>query len=153
MTQKTSIQENYNELTYYTMNHPDPSFIHQHVVDAFCAQYADEHTKPIAITFALVGLYLYLEKNFSGKQVQQAHVLLTRYRKQWPKLNLPKYQGNITASDVLNASPGAERDELIKKWCASVWEAYKENHEKVAALVQSELLGKKKQNADKKHRV
>ncbi|MFH1031933.1 MAG: DUF5946 family protein [Chloroflexota bacterium] len=144
MNQKTSVQENYNELTYYTMNHPDPSFIHQHVVDAFCAQYADERTKPIAITFALIGLYLYLEKNSSGKQVQQAHVILARHRKQWPKFNLPAYSGNITASDVLKAPPGPERDKMIRKWCDSVWDAYKGNHQKVAALVQSELLEKKK---------
>jgi hypothetical protein len=36
--------------------HRDPSFIHQYVVDAFAAQQADEQTKPMKLTFALVGL-------------------------------------------------------------------------------------------------
>jgi len=34
--------ELYNELAHYTLSHPDPSFLHQHVVDAYAAQYADE---------------------------------------------------------------------------------------------------------------
>jgi hypothetical protein len=56
--------EQYNELSYYTLGHPDKKyFIHQHLVDAYTAQKADENTKPIAITFDLVGLYLYVEKN------------------------------------------------------------------------------------------
>jgi hypothetical protein len=35
------------------------NWFHRHVVDAFTAQHADEQTKPIAVTFALVGLYLH----------------------------------------------------------------------------------------------
>lgn len=34
------------ELQAYTRSHGDPSFIHQHVVDAWALQHADEHTKP-----------------------------------------------------------------------------------------------------------
>lgn len=45
----------YDELQAYTLAHGDPAFIHQHVVDAWAAQHADEETKPIALTFALVG--------------------------------------------------------------------------------------------------
>jgi hypothetical protein len=52
-------REQYNELLYYTLCHQDIGyFIHQHVVDAYTAQTADNNTKPIAIIFALVGLYL-----------------------------------------------------------------------------------------------
>ncbi|MGB4837418.1 MAG: hypothetical protein WBP08_00365 [Saprospiraceae bacterium] len=55
--------EEFYELSYYTLGHKDMGyFIHQHIVDAYQAQTADKDTKPIAITFALVGLYLYLEK-------------------------------------------------------------------------------------------
>jgi hypothetical protein len=31
--------ELYNELAFYTLSHPDPAFLHQHVVDAYAAQY------------------------------------------------------------------------------------------------------------------
>ena len=68
---KKSEQEAFYELCYYTITHPEPNFIHKYVVDAFAAQTADKKTKPITITFALVGLYLHLKKNFTGKEVQQ----------------------------------------------------------------------------------
>ena len=137
-------QEQYYELTYYTISHPGPSFIHQHIVDAYAAQYADENTKPITLAFALIGLYLYIERNYSGKEVQKAHMQLAKRRKQWPVFDQPKQRGAVRVSDVLAAPPGSERDEAIRKWCASVWEAYRESHKKVADLVRVELWQKKK---------
>ncbi len=74
----TSDKEAYNELCCYTLAHGDTSFIHQHVVDAFAAQTAGDGTKPIALAFALIGLYLHVEREFSGKQVQRAHMFLER---------------------------------------------------------------------------
>ena len=98
MKQEKPQQEMFHELCYYTSAHSDSSFIHQYAVDAFAAQNADKNTKPITLAFALIGLYLHIEKNFSGKEVQNAHIKLGKYRKQWPKFNLPKYRGNITIS-------------------------------------------------------
>jgi hypothetical protein len=133
-------QEKYYELTYYTLSHPDKTFIHQHVVDAFAAQTANETTKPIALTFALVGLYLQLEKNYTGRHVQLAHMQMAKNKKPWPKFVLPKYRGEITVSDVLTVPPpGSERDTMIHKWCASVWEAYKESRRAVMDLAKTEL--------------
>jgi len=132
--------DKFHELTYYTLGHPDRLyFIHQHVVDAYQAQTADEKTKSIAITFSLLGLYLYLEKNYTGRQVQLAHMKLSQNKKAWPKFELPKEMGDITVSDVLKASPGPMRDAVIKDWCASVWKAYQNCHETVASLIRSEL--------------
>ena len=72
----------FNELIFYTLGHPDMAyFIHQHVVDAYTAQNADEKTKPIAITFALAGLYLYVEMKYSGRQVQLAHIQMSKNKK------------------------------------------------------------------------
>jgi hypothetical protein len=48
--------QQYDELSHYTLTHPDPEFIHQYVVDAFAAQHAHPRTKAIALTFALVAL-------------------------------------------------------------------------------------------------
>ena len=143
MNQKSE-QEIFYELSCYTQTHPDPSFIHQHAVDAFAAQFANEKTKPITLAFALIGLYLHIEKNFTGKEVQMAHVKLAKHRKQWPMFNLPGYRGNITIYDVIAAPEGPKRDEMIEKWCVSVWNAYIESHEKVAALVQTELYDRQK---------
>ncbi|HML04233.1 MAG TPA: DUF5946 family protein [Methanobacterium sp.] len=143
MNQKSE-QEIFYELSCYTQTHPDPAFIHQYAVDAFAAQYANENTKPITLAFALIGLYLHLEKNFSGKEVQMAHVKLAKHRKQWPIFDLPEFRGNITINDVINAQEGTERDKIIDKWCVSVWNAYSKSHEKIADLVQTELYDRQK---------
>ena len=139
-----SQEQLFHKLTYYTISQADPTFNHQHAVDAFAAQRANENTKPITITFALVGLYLMLEKKFTGKEVQNAHIKMAKHRKTWPKFNLPENKGEITIEDVLNTPPGPIRDEAIFKWSASIWEAYFESHEKVAYIVRTELWGEKK---------
>ncbi len=136
-----SEQEIYNELACYTLSLADPEFIHQHIVDAFGAQRADENTKPIGIMFALAGLYLYLEKNYTGRQVQLAHTQMAKKRKKWPMLELPEKRGDITVADVLNAAPEKKRQEMIRKWCISVWDAYKKNHDIIAVLVDVVLFG------------
>lgn len=92
----------------------------------------------------LIGLYLHLEKGFSGREVQIAHVKLAKHRKEWPKFNLAVPRGYVTVYDVLDAPRGPERDEMIHKWCTSVWEAYSESHKKVAELVQTELYDRQK---------
>lgn len=135
-----SEEEQYYELSYYTLSHPSPEFIHQHIVDAFAAQQANEETKPIRLAFALIGLYLHLEKGYSGKAVQQAHMQLGKTHKPWPEFPLPDDRGEITVGDVLAAEPGEQRDAMIHAWCESVWKAYAASQVQVEALVQKELL-------------
>jgi hypothetical protein len=139
MNQKLPEQELYHELTYYTLSHRGSQFIHQHIVDAFTAQTANAYTKPIALTFALVGLYLLAEKNYSGRQVQQAHLKMAKNKRTWLSFDLPDDRGAITVSDVLAAPAGKDRDELIKKWCLSVWQAYNSSHVEVAELAKDSL--------------
>jgi hypothetical protein len=134
-------QELFHELSYYTLDHPDKTyFIHQHIVDAFTAQTADITTKPIGIIFSLAGLYLYIEKNYSGKRVQVAHQQMASGKKEWPAISLPEERGEITVADVLASPPGKDRDAMIRKWCHSVWSAYKDSHPIIASLVGSKLL-------------
>jgi hypothetical protein len=135
-----SPKEEFNELSLYTLGHPDTLyFIHQHIVDAFQAQTADRSTKPIGLTFSLIGLYLYLEKMYTGRQVQQAHMKLAQHKKEWTMLALPVQRGTITVSDVLKSEPGPTRDLIIKEWCSAVWTAYVKWHEVIAALARTEL--------------
>ncbi len=79
-----SARDAYDELSAYTLTHTDPAFIHQHVVDAFAAQQADESTKPITLTFALVGLYLQVEKGRTGRRVQLVHMQLAKCKQPRP---------------------------------------------------------------------
>jgi hypothetical protein len=122
----------YDEVYVYTMGRP--GFILQHVVDAFAVQTADENTKPIAVVFGLVGLYLHVEEQFSGRQVQEAHMKLGRARRQWPRIHLPEERGSICVVDVLAAPPGPERDTAIDEWCRSVWTAFAANRQTIVAL-------------------
>jgi hypothetical protein len=132
-------QELYNELALYTLAHPDPAFIHQNVVDAYAAQHADESSKPIYIVFALIGLYLCVEKNFTGKQAQKAHMELAKTRRQYVRPALPSDRGVITIHDVLAAAPGRDRDAMIHNWCVSAWEAWGDSREQIVQLARNEL--------------
>ncbi len=127
-------REAYDNLCYYTLGHSDPSFIHQHVVDAFAAQDSSDDDKPIRLNFALVGLYLHVEKGFSGKEVQFAHMKLGRKKQQWPSFRPPKVRGAINAAIVLAAPPG-DRDKLIYAWCKSVWRAFSDSRDQIEMLL------------------
>jgi hypothetical protein len=69
--EKDTMRAAYDEVYVYTMGRP--GFILQHVVDTFAVQTANENSKPIGVVFGLVGLYLRVEKQFSGHEVQKAH--------------------------------------------------------------------------------
>jgi hypothetical protein len=131
----------FDELCCYTLALRDARFIHQHLVDAFAAQNADARTKPIKLTFALIGLYLHLENKFSGRQVQRAHMDLAKHKRTWPSFPLPGERGVLTAIDVLGLSEGPERDQAIDAWCASVWGAYRDSHAAVAELLRERGIG------------
>jgi hypothetical protein len=109
------------------------------VVDAFTVQNADESTKPIAVVFGLIGLYLYLEKGFTGRLVQQMHMRLTRRRKEWPRLPLPSQQATLAIADVLRVPPGKARDEKIHEWCESVWRTWQSTRPQIVAVLKQEL--------------
>ena len=128
-------QEAFDELCGHTLGLHDPEFIHQHVVDTFAAQTADEKTKPIKLTFALVGLYLHLEKNLTGREVQLVHMRLARKKESWPSLPRPCNRGSVRVGDILAAPAGPERARAIDAWCRSVWKAYHESHDSVATLL------------------
>jgi hypothetical protein len=135
VTTDSGSEEAFNDLCGYTLTHTDPSFIHQHIVDAFAAQNADEQTKPIKLTFALIGLYLHVEKQFSGKEVQRAHQFLARRKRSWPHFHLRRKRGSVTAEDVIALPAGPERDRAIHDWCVSVWEAFSDSHQPVRELL------------------
>jgi hypothetical protein len=64
----------YGELSMNNLERNDLNFTHQTCVDAYGAQHAGGHSKPITTVFSLVGLCLAIEHGFTGKKVQQAHM-------------------------------------------------------------------------------
>ena len=125
----------YHELCAYTLQRGDATFIHQHVVDAFAAQRATGQSKPISVAFSLAGLYLHVERGFSGRQVQRAHMRLARQKRTWPAFVLPDDRGDVTVADVMSVPAGSERDAAIDKWCASVWSAFAVNRSAVVEFL------------------
>ena len=123
-----------DELSFYTLTRGDAFFIHQVLVDAYAAQHANINTKPIATAFALIGLHLLLDCGYTGKEVQLAHMRLAKRSKVWPSFIPPKGTGELTVKDVLAVKPGTERDAMIRTWAASVWAAWKKEHDTVAEL-------------------
>ena len=124
-----------NELSYYTLAHRDRAFIHQHLVDAYGAQHVRVSKSTIGAAFALAGLYLALEKGFTGRQVQKMHMLMASKSKEWPRFTPPASVGSMTVADVLHADPGPGRDQELMRWCASVWSAWSSDHERVRQMV------------------
>jgi len=116
-------EEAYHEISAYTLTHGDPMFIHQHVVDAWAAQNASAQSKPIGVFFALAGLYLHVERGFTGREVQRAHMRLGKHHEPWPAVPLPAGRGTITARDVVAAAEGPQRDAMIHAWAEEVWKA------------------------------
>jgi hypothetical protein len=121
-------QQLFAELSGYTVTRGGPAFIHQHALDAFTTQHAALAARTIGPAFGLIGLYLLVEKNFTGRQVQRAHMDLVKRQKVWPKLAPPTGFAALTILDVLEASEGELRDEAILKWAAAVWDSWGHAH-------------------------
>jgi hypothetical protein len=113
-----AVRAAFDEVYVYSMGRP--GFILQHVADAFAVQTFNNESKPISLVFGLLGLYLHVEKHFSGSQVQRVHMQLGRAKREWPPLHVPEDRGATTVADVLAASAGPERDLAIENWCSSV---------------------------------
>ena len=134
----------YNELSYYSLTHPNKEFfIHKYIVDAYLAQHASKDIKPIKIALALVGLCLFVNYNYTGRQIQNAHIELTKVKKNWPVFVRPESKIDITISDILLTKTYSSRDELIKKWATSVWGIWKDQHAAIMQLAGLYIENKK----------
>jgi hypothetical protein len=131
--------EAFDELAFYTLSHGDTVFIHQYAVDAFAAQNADASTKTIKVAFALAGLCLHLERGFTGRAVQQAHMDLVKFKDRLPTFDLPEKRGTMRVSQVLAVPPGPARDAAITDWSAQIWDAWAASHAQVREWIKRDL--------------
>ena len=92
---------------------------------------AEAKTKEIALVFALVGVFLAVERGVSGRGVQLEHMRLSKNKTPFPKIILPEHRGDTSIHDVMDAPPGEKRDWMIKQWCNSVWNACAPNRESI----------------------
>jgi hypothetical protein len=135
--------ELYGELAANNMAEMDPFFHHQLCVDAYGAQHSGGPVKPITTVFSLVGLYLAVERGFTGRQVQNAHMKLAKKAEkgaEWPRLEPPERTWEITVSDVMCAEAGNSRKEMIKKWAETVWRSWAHQHDRIRTLCEKWIL-------------
>jgi hypothetical protein len=125
-----------DELYGYTLSRDRGEFIHQHAVDAYAAQHIGKDTKPIALAAALIGLFLFAERGYTGRKVQLEHMKLGNRMKTWPLLEAPRKYATLSAMDPLSVPPGPERDDNIRQWARAVWNMWREHHAQVERLYQ-----------------
>ena len=130
----------YSDISSYTIAKRDAAFIHQHAVDAYAAQHAGGDARNISVAFGLIGLYLAVERGYTGLQVQLVHMHIARVRKDWPPFDPPGQPAGITVMDVLQSGTDAEKDAMIIKWMAAVWENWADRQEWVRAITDELLL-------------
>lgn len=119
----------YHELSAYLLMNPDITFRTQHAVDAYGAQHSGKLVKDIRTAFSLIGLYLALECEYSGRQVQKAHMELGQRNIQWPSFTLPSCTYSLSVVDVLAVEEGINRHEMLIKWAEDVWNTWDHYHE------------------------
>jgi|GEM_PF-43345 len=117
------------ELAAYHLELAAPDFPHQMAVDAYGAQHAGAKMKPIRTAFSLIGLYLALEKGYTGKEVQRAHMQLAGLNIAWPQLEPLNPVYTLTIRDVLQAAPGEARAIALHNWADDVWRNWEHAHD------------------------
>ena len=134
----------FSDLQCYTVAKQDPEFIHQHVVDTYEAQHAGGPTRTITVAFGLIGLYLAVEKGYTGRQVQLARMRIAKVRKVWPRLEPPGQPALLTVMDVLCSGPDADKDRMVRKWMTVAWESWADRHDWVRTTTEELLTSNKK---------
>ncbi len=95
------------------------------IVDSYGAQHAGGPAKKMGVVFAVTGLYLYLEKGYTGKDVRQAHADMAQHKGyNWPALLSPDPKYRMTISDVITAT---DKDKAIHEWAVSTWAAWQKD--------------------------
>jgi hypothetical protein len=128
----------FGELSAYHYSRNDSTFIHQLAVDAYGAQHTGEQTPNITTAFALIGLYLSIEKLYTGIQVQQTHMILAQKKIVWPRLEVPNRLEAMTVQDVLQVSTD-QRDIQLCEWAKSIWAAWDKEKDWVSGIVENLL--------------
>jgi hypothetical protein len=128
----------YHELSANFIMSPDLTFRTQHAVDAYGAQHSGSRVKNIRTAFSLIGLYLAVEREYTGRQVQQAHMELAKRNIKWSSFILPIRPYALSVADVLGVVE-ANRNEMLMEWSKNVWDTWEEYHEWTRNICKSYL--------------
>ncbi len=119
---------------------------HQLAVDTYGAQHGGGRTPAISVPFSLLGLQLALEAGWSGTAVRAAHQYLAQRDEGWPRFVPPDAPHWLTVAAVATSVTVAEHPQRIQAWAASVWGAWRGDHERVrswaAAVLPADVRGR-----------
>jgi hypothetical protein len=113
----------------------------QTYVDSYGAQHVGPRMAPITIAFALNGLYLVLERGWTGLQVREAHGYLANTVDRWPTFTPPEQVGDLTVFDLSMASSPTEHIEILQRWAHMVWASWEHVHRQVIDMTDAQLKG------------
>ncbi|WNR47149.1 DUF5946 family protein [Paenibacillus roseipurpureus] len=128
----------YHELSAIFIMNPDLNFRTQHAVDAYGAQHSGSKVKNIRTAFSLIGLYLAVERKYTGRQVQQAHMELAQKNLKWSSFIEPTRPYTLTVADVLGTAE-EKRNDMLMAWSKHVWEIWEDYHEWTRNICKSNL--------------
>ena len=133
----------YSEVAGYELEHvTELGRWHQLLVDTYGAQHVGEGTPRIGPAFALIGLYLALERGWDGLAVRDAHRALARAHRDWPSfLPAPRFQDGLTVADLTLAGSPEAHVEVLRAWAGEVWAGWADRQESVRALTAARLDG------------
>ena len=115
---------------------------HQLLVDTYAAQHTGDRTAPITTAFALIGLDLALEHGWSGIEVRDAHQLLARSYRDWPRFPRPAAPGEMTVQDLALAATTTDYAEVLGRWARAAWASWSDAHGRIDELVHERLAGR-----------
>lgn len=126
----------YGEVTGPAMTDPVLGELHQLTVDTYAAHHPRAGSPPIGTAFALIGLYLSLERGMSGPRVRDEHHRLARVRRSWPEFVPPPGLDALSHSilDVDRAVTNEAHARALDAWAGAVWHAWGRHHGLVAEL-------------------
>lgn len=106
------------------------SGIHRLTVDVFAVQHphspSAENTRSVG--FHLCRLCLLLERGLDVSRANAAMVTIAAHKSRFVPLPLPASLGVITVADVYAAAGPDEHREAVRRWAASVWQAWAPCH-------------------------
>lgn len=115
-----------------TLEYGSPGFgaVHQLTVDAYALQHSEEHG-PRSNAFHLARLCMFLEHG-ADPGIGQKYPWLQTQLEQDPAVSFlepPVARGALTIADVHGAPDPQEHAARVRRWAASVWEAWSDHHE------------------------
>ncbi len=113
------------------------SDVHHLTVDAFAAQHPHsrcaQNTRSVGIH--LCRLCLLLERGFDAGRANAAMVAIAAHKARFVPLSVPANLGKVTVAEVHAAVSIEQHRKAVRRWAASVWEAWSPCHQVVRGWV------------------